>query len=96
MKFVKISVIGFEQWLANNPDIAAEAKMDDCPECNGLGEKECSECGHMTECDTCEGKGKVNSALALYEESVSRDYHQLKAHTVDGRIYALPVAQVQP
>ena len=33
---------------------------DECPNCQGEGEVECSECGHGYECPTCKGAGFLN------------------------------------
>lgn len=89
------NVLSFEDWLANNPDIAADSQMVGCSDCEGEGEIECEECGHWRVCETCDGKGKVSSARQLYEETVSRDWGKLSAHQLDGKLYALPAAAEQ-
>lgn len=32
----------------------------ECPECYGVGDVECSQCGHMAMCDRCYGRGTVS------------------------------------
>lgn len=36
-----------------------------CPDCNGTGDGECPLCGHETECETCDGDGRVPVSQVL-------------------------------
>jgi RecJ-like exonuclease len=61
----------YEEWVALYPEAAKEE--EDCEECDGQGEVECFECGHIRECQECGGTGKSKSARNFYEEQVERD-----------------------
>ncbi len=70
--------ITYEEWLENNPDIAAAET--DCEECSGEGEVECFHCGHTYECEECGGTGKQNSSRAAYDEQVLEDERRMQAY----------------
>jgi len=41
------------------PRSANDDVMEECPECEGEGVIACGECGHETDCESCEGSGEV-------------------------------------
>ena len=74
-----MKLLACSEWLERNPDLATE---DDCPECDGEGTHECS-CGHVHNCSTCDGTGRVRNLAArqLYQTQRARDRAALEQLT---------------
>lgn len=34
-----------------------------CKKCDGSGEKECCECGNITDCNACDGEGEITCCI---------------------------------
>jgi hypothetical protein len=48
-----------------------------CPECDGSGEIECSECGNTYDCKRCDGTGKIGHIIKtdkIIGEQIAEDY----------------------
>lgn len=80
MNAMNLKPVDYKTWLRMNPDIKDKTVDRDCPECQGKGGEECFCCGHITECDGCDGSGKikVNVALEEYEVQLKRDKRLLE------------------
>lgn len=78
--------LSYKEWLELYPEVAKEEEP--CKECDGHGEIECSECGHVRECEECGGTGKSNSSRKAYEEQVKRDEKAMERYLAS--VGALP------
>lgn len=59
----------FESWEINAKAAFLEThKKEACWNCSGDGEVDCCECGHVRECDECEGHGFLFKNLKTGEE----------------------------
>ena len=54
-----------------------EEYFETCEECDGSGIIDCIECGHESECDTCEMDGVVFTGVP-YHVQVNQDLKDLK------------------
>ncbi len=74
---MKYGIISFEDWIKKNPEIEEEEKesKEKCPDCHGDGWVECSECGHESKCENCDGTGVITreSAEIIYYRQVEQD-----------------------
>lgn len=69
----------FQDWRRRNRDLeeALEDEMD-CPDCEGAGELDCPFCGNVTDCERCDGTGKIiatndEQMWNIFLEQVIRD-----------------------
>ena len=63
---IAFSPMSYQDWLAVNPD-AKELDVV-CDECRGTGNAECDHCGSVIDCPECDGTGKINGSLNMYNE----------------------------
>ena len=65
------AILERDRVLSTKPDVLPVVCMD----CDGAGESECPECGHVGHCSTCEGSGHIFESYDdrdRYEAWVSR------------------------
>lgn len=60
----------YEAWVRQVEDLSPAHVT--CPDCNGSGEGECPHCGNTTDCETCDGDGKVRPAQLLTHDFYRR------------------------
>ncbi len=75
-----ISVLTYEEWEKKPEARQLLGDADDCDECDGTGEHECS-CGDTHDCRACDGSGKDGGVNLrdIYEESLRNEIKKLIA-----------------
>ena len=54
-----MKTLDFFEWRDIRAKDLDPGERIECPDCYGAGEAECDHCGHYSDCETCESKGKV-------------------------------------
>ncbi len=67
----------FDEWVKANPEVVDELTHD-CDECDGSGQIECPECGHIAACDDCGGSGKISEVREEYKRQLKIDKARLE------------------
>lgn len=63
-------LIPFDVWkILWEDEISPE---EPCEYCDGTGEEECECCGHIVECEECDGRGVVNTPMDQYRDACKR------------------------
>ena len=75
-----ITVLTYEEWEKKPEARQLLGDTDDCDECDGTGEHECS-CGDTHDCRACDGSGKDGGVNLrdIYEESLRNEVKKLIA-----------------
>lgn len=68
----------YKKWLKQNPE--AELEEEECDKCNGEGDIECHNCGHLSECQECGGEGYIKTARQQYNDALERDKQKLEKY----------------
>ena len=68
--------ISYEQWIKFPEQVNRIAELEEeyayqplhCERCEGSGDCECSDCGHIHPCPECDGSGKTNVGDMIEDE----------------------------
>lgn len=75
---IPVTVLTFEQWKIENPDLVET--QEECASCGGTGTCTRLECGTEHECGTCDGTGAISEGGTLrdqYLQQVKKDKERL-------------------
>ncbi len=71
-----VEVLTYDEWKILPEVVEMYDKLDDCRECGGTGEHDCS-CGDEHECYECKGSGKIKSLSDIYRDTLQIEIKKL-------------------